>query len=616
MMVDRRYLMVPLVSLALCLTAITPGVAQEAPETILYNGKVLTVDDPSFAATPGTIAQAIAIRNGRILAVGTDTKIRGLAGAQTKSIDLNGRTVMPGIIDTHDHPQDWDQVNPYVIKKVISDDVIVERFLDGTPDEQLRKFLPTLDEALHKAKPGQWIRIVHLLGRQLEWITTMGGYLGTRITKQHLYMAAPNNPVIVRTAHTGTLLNQKALDELRNVFPDLSKLPFGLDNPEAGTGSTIYRIVEPDVMLRRRPDLLAEIYEGGLSWTAGYGITTIGTLFHSPSTLTAYRKLEKTGKLPLRLAWGWGWPAPGMYDDPYFMADLVARTGEGSDLFWFAGAWGGAMGRSCSTLPGTSSAVKEAETCAFTMNEVGGKYTYEYIKAGGRVALIHTEKDKDIDNYLDVIERASKDAGITLDQIRAKRHTYDHSAMSPRPDQVERLAKLGMMVGGTNLRIYSDPPGIMKNYGERGVQWIVPRKSLNAGGVMNTYEIDRALSYNDITAFWVLAKPINLVAVDGKVYAENQRIDRIAALKSATIWGSYYVLREKTLGSLEAGKWADLLVLDRDYMTIPEEEIAKIRVLMTMVGGKMVHLVPSLARAWGMQPTGAQVELGGAASQY
>ena len=106
------------------------------------------------------------------------------------------------------------------------------------------------------------------------------------------------------------------------------------------------------------------------------------------------------------------------------------------------------------------------------------------------------------------------------------------------------------------------------------------------------------------------------MSVDGRVYSPNQRIDRVTALKSATTWGSYYVLREKELGSLEPGKWADLLVLDRDYMTIPEQDIANIRVLMTMVGGQVVHLVPSLAREWGLQPTGAQVELGGAASQY
>ena len=74
--------------------------------------------------------------------------------------------------------------------------------------------------------------------------------------------------------------------------------------------------------------------------------------------------------------------------------------------------------------------------------------------------------------------------------------------------------------------------------------------------------------------------------------------------------------REKALGSLEPGKWADLIVMDRDYLTVSVQEIPKLRVLMTMVGGERVHLVPSLAREWGLQPTGAQVELGGPSSEW
>ena len=74
-------------------------------------------------------------------------------------------------------------------------------------------------------------------------------------------------------------------------------------------------------------------------------------------------------------------------------------------------------------------------------------------------------------------------------------------------------------------------------------------------------------------------------------------------------------MRDDKLGLLETGKWADLIVIDRDYLTIPIDDIPKLRVLMTMVGGKVVHLVPSLAQEIGMQPTGAQVELGGLASQ-
>jgi predicted amidohydrolase YtcJ len=103
---------------------------------------------------------------------------------------------------------------------------------------------------------------------------------------------------------------------------------------------------------------------------------------------------------------------------------------------------------------------------------------------------------------------------------------------------------------------------------------------------------------------------------DGKVYAPDQAVDRGTALKISTIWGGYYTMRENVLGSLEVGKWADFAVLDRDYLTVPVEPIGDLRVLMTVVGGKVVHLVPSLAREVGMQPAGAQVQIGGPAARW
>ena len=106
---------------------------------------------------------------------------------------------------------------------------------------------------------------------------------------------------------------------------------------------------------------------------------------------------------------------------------------------------------------------------------------------------------------------------------------------------------------------------------------------------------------------------IDRKAYDGRVYGQNQKIGRELALKTATTWGAYYILKENELGSLEPGKWADFIVLDRDYLTIPENDIENIRVLMTVVGGKAVHLVPSMAEDIGMQPTGAQALLGPAA---
>ena len=91
---------------------------------------------------------------------------------------------------------------------------------------------------------------------------------------------------------------------------------------------------------------------------------------------------------------------------------------------------------------------------------------------------------------------------------------------------------------------------------------------------------------------------------DGKVYGPDQRTDRIVQLKALTSWGAYYLMKEKTMGSLEPGKLADFMILDKDFLTVPEQEIPSIRVLMTSVGGKVVHLTPALASEFAMQPAG------------
>ena len=143
---------------------------------------------------------------------------------------------------------------------------------------------------------------------------------------------------------------------------------------------------------------------------------------------------------------------------------------------------------------------------------------------------------------------------------------------------------------------------------------MVPKKRLVEAGVYTTFEVDRGIPTTDLTIFSAGVAPmITRQGWDGKTYASDQAVDRQTALKIATTWGAYYLLREKALGSLETGKWADFIVLDRHYLTVPEADIGKLRVLMTVVGGKVIHLVPSVAREIGMQPTGAQVQLGPAA---
>ncbi len=610
------------------------GWAQQAPDTVLYNGKIVTVDDPSYTSRLGTIAQAMHVRDGKILHVGTNAQIRAMAGPNTKLMDLKGRTVIPGLILTHEHPYDWNLVEPWPLKKVLgNDDKVIVRFLEGSPEENIQAFPRALEEAVLKARPGQWIYIVFTFGENYEWAP--GGNIGMgrggmdprvfnimtekRITKQMLDMAAPNNPVLLRDVFTSMIFNQKGLEESRKVFPeeDVNSIK---DEDGLG-GANQMRWAFADVVMKDFYPELVEIIRLGHEWWAGYGMTSYSSNAYNPGTHRVYGDLDRRGQMPVRVAWTWNWRAGHYYPDEYFLYDMANRLGQGTDYYWNVGGRNGAGGR-CTTLvpikdvPVVEGVMGSLTDCVYDPGNRAAQFLYDWIKAGNRYAGAHHGADKDVDNVMDIIERASKDAGLTEEQIRAKRHTVDHSGLFPRPDQVDRLKRLNMALDGNAFEIYQASPAVFETFGERALGWVVPKKRLNEAGIINTFEMDRALGTTNITLFEGLSWFMTRKAWDGKVYSPDQAIDRQTVLKVATIRGAEFVLREDLLGSLESGKWADFLVLDRDYLTVPEEDIENIRVLMTVLGGKTIHLAPSLAREIGMPPAGAQVTLGGPAAQW
>ena len=608
------------------------------PDLVVYNAKVVTVDDASFNPGVGTIAQAMAIKDGKILLVGSNAQIRDAAGPNTRQIDLRGRTVVPGVISTHEHPTDWDTMIPQIMLNVIPQDVIVQRWLEGTPEEQIQKFPAALEEAVRSARPGQWIRMNFMWGDGFTYDVSAfagddsfglcNGWAGTKITKEMMDRIALNNPVLVRgitgtrLAGICTMLNSRGIEEARKIFVDTNDPRGPQVDEKTGVAGLNYRTLDPDLIFKDNLDLWTEALRQGLSWDAGLGYTTHGTFLHAKNTIKAYKRLNKEGRMPARMAWGHGnlnpEQLPYFYTDPLLLADFATREGEGNDYLWYYGT-GQVAGGGLSLPPISDNAAKAATLMnTYFSSSPYYKHLYNYVKEGGRLMAYHQVGDVSIDKVLDLIEQASDEAGITPEEIRAKRHTADHMNAWPRPgDQVERLKRLGIIVGATMSHIWEDTPEWVANYGERAAEFVVPRKNVIDAEIMNTFETDRPLGTTaDFNVFDFIAWGITRKGPDGKVWAPGQRISRELSLKTATTWGSYYVLREKQLGSLEVGKLADFLVLDRDYLTIPEEDIANIRVLLTVVGGKIIHLVPSVAREIGMQPTGAQIEFGGPGSRH
>ena len=592
------------------------------PETIVFNGKIVTVDNHSFDSNIGTIGKAMAIRDGKVLAVGADAEIKALAGPKTKLIDLGGRTVVPGFIPVHNHPMDWAPVVPEIVDAVVPPEILISRNLTGPPVKQVESLPAVLEEMVGRAKPGAWIMInlvwdfsVDPLDPALDFWEKFG--------KEQVDKLAPNNPVLVRSREilqrTGrdSVLNQKAIDEIRRLAPKDFLDDLNFDRlTKVGRGGLIYRLAWPQVILKDRPDILTEMIRRDLEWWAAEGQTATGTfLYHYPNVLRAFRTLDQRGQMANRLAWGWGMMPEGAWkrvaEDPYLVMDLATRVGEGTDYMWYYGTSAEGQPGSCLSLQPLGGRDPKDPDLLLPGGGCGVAFgpdspAFKLIMAGSRLMAGHIFGDVAIDNLLNLVEQASKAAGISQEEIRAKRHVIgDHMNGWPRPDQIPRIKNIGAVVGGTNIYIL-DQHIWLKDYGEKALDMNVPRAAMFEGGIMNGIEVDKPLELTEQTIFEYLNFGIGRKAKNGTVYP-RQRLTREQALKSATIFGGYYLMREKHIGSLEPGKFADFLVLNLDYMTIPEADIDKVKSLMTVVGGKIVHLTPELAAELKMEPAGDMV---------
>src|ERR1019366_7457747 len=312
-------------------------------------------------------------------------------------------------------------------------------------------------------------------------------------------------------------VNQKAIDELKSVHPNLSVVG------EDGGGGAIQeflkygggfsRPIEPDAMFKGKTALLAQVLKSELEVWASYGATAFASSPYAYHNLTALHYLDDHGEMPTRFAWGY----PGPSWDTETLRILASNMGTGTEHLRMIGAFGG-NGGNCMTVPERADWKTQKmeipgrrEGCNLDPGSAGRKRVEEVIKAGLRIATIHTGGDKDIDKLMDAIENASKEAGFTLDEIRAKRHAFDHGAGAPRPAQIPRIKNLGMMASENNNLLW-EPPSVVPNmtgtslmakiYGTEYTSWVTPRKSMTEGGVMTGFEIDRPLPHKILFFVW------------------------------------------------------------------------------------------------------------------
>jgi predicted amidohydrolase YtcJ len=550
------------------------------PDTIVHNAKVYTMDDKSNSANAGTVVEALAIRDGKILLSGANKQILSLRGPQTKVIDAKGRTVVPGIIDTHSHLFDYamdslGEASPRIRVKSQQND---------TWESVKQRTLEAVRQEAGKRKAGEWIALDlprQAIGKDGKPMDAVQAAMRSLIvTRAELDKAAPNNPVYLRT-RTSSITNGKAQELIRAGWH--GRMEPNLMREDGFSSNTINRMVLSDHLIPS-VEKLAEIYKAeNLRW-ASYGITTWSSNLRSLKILAAYQLLDRRGEIGIRYGY-----TPGVGTPAQVVPEMFGVHGYGTDYLWFVAASMRGVDASYPGIlttiepPAIPKEIKDREI----LNEGYTEFIEDAVASGLRWAGTHTAGDKALDLTLDAIEKGSERAGYSLDQIRAKGHAIDHCTMNPRPDQIPRLQKLNIMMSCAPKYI-EDSPRVLRDYGEKYLTWVAPVKSLLDANVKTVMEIDDNEIFKVGTVFHYIDVLVNR-EVEGKVYNGRERIDRVRALKMSTNWAAEYVQRQDLLGSLERGKFADLLILDHDYFTVPERDIRKIKSLLTMVGGKIVH---------------------------
>ena len=589
--------------------------AQQDADTILHNGKILTVD------AQFSVAEAVAVRDDEILAVGSNDDVLRLAGPNTLRIDLKGRTVTPGLINTHVHlesPGAYGSDLPAPLRKQYPLNFRTVRTMDD--------ILKQIEDVItaFKIEPGEW---VYFSGRPRG---DQAGLLYDELDRWELDKAAPNNPIALAggiPVVNMLLVNSKAIEKLWNKYGDFIETygRYWIDDsgrPDGHLEAPAVRILleDEEFIPPPEPKDVAPLYRRNLEERIAVGNTVISGGLHT-SSVRAYQWLEARGEMPMRYGYGvmstFGLPG----------ADRQFEMGSGTDMIWITSmssrAVDGAGSRMCITLERDSEAAAAQEggntemmglaavsgwwprgQCLMDIEYGGGtrgaavKANYfnewytQVAQDGLRSANVHVSGNDSHSRVISLLERIDRaNPGVV------KGWAMDHCTLID-PEDVPRAARLGLMWSCSPLGEGDRAPMIAAAFGDRVAHTYVAQiKSMLDAGINVSLEGEWAGVESLITR----------KDGEGKIWGPDQRVDRETALRVATINGAAYVLKKDRLGSIEVGKLADLVVLDRDYMTVPEGEISETRSLMTMLGGKMVFLDTGFAGEYNLSPDGALI---------
>jgi predicted amidohydrolase YtcJ len=532
--------------------------ADGEPDTILFNGKLITLDESS------AVVEAVAIDDDTILAVGSNDEVTALQGAETRMIDLDGRTVIPGLIDSHIH----------AIRAGLTYGVE----LDWTEVASLEEGLEMIHDAVHGASEDSWVLIA-------------GGWHENQFperrgpTPEELAKIAPDHPVYVQHMYQYAVLNPKAVEMLRlksdEDVPPAGKLeldadgkPTGVINGNVPTFATLYGKLQ-------QPDLAGQIegtraYFRRLNSLGLTGANDVAGGGLQPQHYQPLFRIWQDGDLNLRVVYHYQTQKRGKeVEDITATLPLLAR-GFGDDMLRFNGvgeivAW--SMHDGDTTGPG----FKAPEEGKQALGEIA-----RWAAERGIVIHMHASSDGAARQILDVFEGVNQETPIT--ELRwVIPHIEDLTVETMR-----RMKALGMGFAVQD-RLYYQGDRFLERMGEEAARRAPPIKTAMAEGLVVAGGTDshRVAPYNPFVALeWLVTGRSN---AGTEIRGPEESPSREEALRMYTINSAWMAFDEDKRGTLEPGKWADLAVLSDDYFAVPEEEISEIESVLTIVGGRTVY---------------------------
>jgi predicted amidohydrolase YtcJ len=531
--------------------------------------------------------QALAVRDGKIVAVGSDSEIRALAGSGTQVVDLKGRTVLPGLNDTHVHFDFGEPANDPI------------RF-DFRSINSLKELQKALRDTVAKVPAGQWI-----VGR----ISEVPFPEEKLFTREDIDKVSGDHPVALPRGPHIWVVNSKAL-QLAKITADTPQPPGGVIVKDAkGQPTGVLResnaqrmvgaLIPPEPAL---DDATAEEnLRQQLRLLVSLGITSGNVAGLRPGddfrrTQNAYRKWgSELPRMTLQLR---VYPGFDRYDDA---AEGVRETLKEIDALSFHTGFGGdriKIGAIKMSVDGGFTGQAAAMLVPYPDGRTGNiriprEALYEvsrYAHDRGWQLGIHSIGDGGVQLCVDVLEQ------VLRDSPRADhRHYIHHVSMKPPEATIKKMADLGIMVSSQANFTY-DLASYYKS-ATSGVRLATnnPQRSLMDAGVKVAYGSDHR-PYGPIIAIWAA---VTREGRDGAIYGlKEEGISLQDAIRNHTVNSAYLTFDEDNRGSLEPGKFADMVVLTEDIMTIEPKRIRDIGIVQTIIDGKIVYTAkePLIAR--------------------